>query len=157
MRPYHLVIPRSPPAPPPQATTDLLSVSMELPALDISQTWNQTLLYDDVKAHPCCGCIRAPFLFVAKREPICLTATMTCKVPGRSESPSVGLTHSRNLNQSLRFDLRRFCRTWGPESLTLSARGTVLPLYQIPGAARTLAGPGASGGAGRAAVRPGHS
>ena len=69
---------------------------------------------------------------------------MTCKVPGRSERPLLGLTHSRNLSQTLRFDLRRFCRTWGTESLTLSARGTVLSLYQIPGAARTLARPGTS-------------
>ena len=43
---------------------------------------------------------------------------MTCKVPGHSENFSVRWTQSRNLSQILRFDLSRFCRTGGTDSVT---------------------------------------
>lgn len=43
---------------------------------------------------------------------------MTCKVPGHSENFSVRWTQSRNLSQTLRFDLSGFSRTGGTDSVT---------------------------------------
>lgn len=43
---------------------------------------------------------------------------MTCKVPDHSENLSVRWRQSRNLSETLRFDLSRFCRTGGTDSVT---------------------------------------
>ena len=43
---------------------------------------------------------------------------MTCKVPDHSENLSVRWRQSKNLSETLRFDLSRFCRTGGTDSVT---------------------------------------
>lgn len=43
---------------------------------------------------------------------------MTCKFPDHSENLSVRWRQSGNLSETLRFDLSRFCRTGGTDSVT---------------------------------------